>query len=231
MTFRRFVACIIVVLTCLLSSTQALAYTPSPGTCGEKQDASCSFAMPSGCGSDLVPNFYVKTNLPAWLMLWMNASIEFDIEHHFSAQLPVYYSGFNYFTTDVKFRTLSFVPEIRYWVKADNMGFFINAHFGFGWYNYAKGGAYRYQDHNHNTPAVGGGLGIGYRFRLPRNPRWIFEGGVGAGAYWLDYDIYENRHNGPKIGREHRMFYGIDQAFFSIGYTFDLTKNKKGGCR
>lgn len=238
MNLKKYIACIFVVLTCVLSGQHSYAYTPFSALPADTVVASCydtktALRLPfcQDPAATESPNFYIKTNIPAWAMLWMNVQFEIDFEHHFSAQVPVYYSGFNYFTTNVKFRTLTFMPEVRYWVKSDNMGFFVNAHFGFGWYNYAKGGEYRYQDHNHVTPAIGGGVGIGYRFRLPRNPHWIFEAGVGGGAYWLDYDIYENRHNGPKIGRCQRMFYGIDQAFFSIGYAFNLKKEKKGGSR
>lgn len=172
---------------------------------------------------------YIKTNLPAWAMLWTNVAAEVDLGKHWSFALPVYYSGFNYFSGKTKFRTLALQPEVRWWVKADNTGFFAGAHFGLGWYNCAFGGENRYQDHNRRTPAIGGGLAVGYRFYFCSNRRWQMEASIGAGVYRLDYDVFENKHNGLITDRRKRTFYGIDQAAFTISYRFDLSG--KGGAR
>lgn len=172
---------------------------------------------------------YVKTNMPAWLMLWINAAGEIDIAPHWSANLSIYYAGYNYFKSNLKFRNFSVMPEVRYWPLVRNNGFFVGAHFGMAYYNVAFCGDRRYQDHDGDTPALGGGINVGYRFRLPRNPRWQMEFSLGAGAYRLDYDIFDNRHNGLLVGREKRTFFGIDNAAFSICYTFDV--NGKGGAR
>lgn len=58
--------------------------------------------------------FYIKTNLPAWIMLWSNAAIEADIAPHWTGGFSLYYSGLNYFTGHIKFRTFTVMPEIRY---------------------------------------------------------------------------------------------------------------------
>ncbi len=170
----------------------------------------------------------LKTNAPAWFMLWINAGVEIDMAPHFSAELPVYYSGFNYFTRYIKFRTLTIQPELRYWPSRDNNGFFVGAHFGLGWYNCAFDGDSRYQDHNRRTPAIGGGASIGYRFNFCRNHNWKMEVTLGYGIYKLDYDIFNNVTNGLITGRRQRTFYGIDRAAVSFCYQFDLNK-KKGG--
>ena len=175
------------------------------------------------------PHWYLKTNLPAWGMLWMNVAVEIDINRHLSAQLPIYYSGFNYFSGDVKFRTLAIQPELRFWPgSGGERKAFVGVHFGLGWYNVAFGGDTRYQDHNRRTPAIGGGISAGYRFRFTRNPRWEMEASIGAGCYRLDYDHFENRHNGRIIGRTQRTFFGIDQAALSVSYSFNLGKSKGG---
>lgn len=172
-------------------------------------------------------NWYVKTNVPAWAMLWMNVAGEFDLKDHWSAQLPVYYSGFNYFTGNRKYRTLTFMPEVRWWPRADNQGFFAGAHVGIGFYNVAFGGAKRYQDHKERTPALGGGLDVGYRLPMSRNGRWYLEFSVGAGIYHLDYDVYNNGINGLLIERRKRTFYGVDNAAITVAYRFDLTRGGK----
>lgn len=170
---------------------------------------------------------YVKTNVPAWFLLWINLAGEIDIAPHWSANLSLYYSGFNYFQSTRKYRTFTIMPEVRYWFRGDNQGFFVAPHFGLGWYNVAFEGAYRYQDHDGNTPAIGGGINAGYRFNISRNGRWRLECSVGFGIYRLDYDLFQNRHNGLLVGRKQRTFYGIDNAALSICYMFDV--KKKGG--
>ncbi len=167
-------------------------------------------------------HIYAKTNAPAWAMLWLNAACEIDIAPHWSGQLPIYYSGFNYFTSRRKFRTFTVMPEVRYWLNGDNQGFFAGAHFGFAFFNVAFEGDTRYQDHNGRRPAYGGGMNIGYRFNFCRNKRWKMEISLGAGVYGLYYDEFQNKHNGLLKSTHHRTFFGIDNAAVSFCYQFDL---------
>ena len=169
---------------------------------------------------------YIKTNAPAWLMLWVNAAFEIDLAPHWSFAVPVYYSGWNYFTSKLKFRTFSVVPEVRWWPRKDNMGFFLNGHLGLNQFNYAKGGDWRYQTWHGHSPALGGGVGIGYRWYFCKNHRWSIEASVGAGIYHLDYSIFENIHNGLIVGRRIRTFYGIDQAALSFVYSFGVQRKE-----
>ena len=179
---------------------------------------------------DWYRKMYIKTNVPAWALLWQNVAVEVDLAKHWSFALPVYWSPYNYGKQTLKFRTLTLMPEVRYWPKADNMGFFVNAHFGMAYYNYAKDGEFRYQDHKGKTPALGGGVGVGYRFYFCKNHHWTMEAAVGAGVYHLDYDIFDNTDqtkHGYLLGRRKRTFFGLDQAAFTISYSFGL--RKKGG--
>lgn len=171
---------------------------------------------------------YVKTNLPAIAFFMVNAAVEFDLAPHWSLTIPVYWSPFNYVHSDRKYRLLVAQPEARYWPRRQNSGFFIGAHVGGGYYNFAFGGENRYQDHDRNSPAYGGGISVGYRFRFTRSQRWLMEVTVGGGVYRLDYDIFDNVHNGLITGRRQRTFYGVDNAAVSIAYMFDMGK-KKGG--
>ena len=176
---------------------------------------------------EFIRKMYIKTNVPAWALLWQNIALEVDIARHWSFSVPVYWSPYDYGKQTIKFRTLAVVPEFRYWPKAENMGFFVNAHFGLAYYNFATNGTHRYQDHDGNTPAIGGGVGIGYRFYFSRNRHWSMEASLGAGIYKLDYDIFLNTDRtslGPLLDRRKRTFYGIDQAAFSISYSFGLKK-------
>lgn len=167
---------------------------------------------------------YVKSNAVAWAMLIANVGVEVQLSDRWSAALPVYFSAANYFTRTLKFRTLCFQPEVRYWIPQVK-GLFAGAHFSLAWYNYANGGAYRYQDHGRHTPLYGGGLGVGYRKPLGRSDKWHVEFSLGAGAYPLHYDIFRNEPNGKLVGSKKRTFVGIDHVGVTFSYRFDL----KGG--
>lgn len=156
-------------------------------------------------------------------------AVETDLVPHLSFELPVYWSPYDYGKHNLKFRTFSIIPKFRYWLSPYNDGFFFDVHGGFAYYNIAFNKDRRYQDHNGNTPAIGGGIGAGYRFRL-RNPRWKIETVIGFGAYSLDYDIFSYSKAGLLTDRKKRTFYGIDNVAVSISYEFYLRpKEKKGG--
>jgi len=175
---------------------------------------------------------YVKTNALGWGLAIANAAVETDLCKHWSFNLPVYYSAWDYFKSTVKFRTLAFYPEIRYWFSEQNLcndGWFVGAHFGLVWYNIATNGEYRTQDHEGKSPALGGGLAVGYRLPISRNKHWKMEFSIGAGAYKLHHDKFRNYHNGLLVSTEKKTYIGIDQASVSFSYTFDL--KRKGGAR
>jgi len=178
-----------------------------------------------------VRGWYVKTNVPAWGMLWVNAAAEIDFrDTRWTAQLPIYWSGWNYFTSTRKFRVLAFQPEIRFWPGHDSRnGFFAGLHLGIAWYNVAFNGDTRYQDHSRTTPAIGGGCAAGYRLILSHDHKWGLEASIGAGIYHLDYDTFQNSAGGRITGRRRRTFFGVDQAAVSIVYRIgDIRTSRKG---
>ena len=175
---------------------------------------------------------HVKTNAIGLGMGIANAAVEIDLAKHWSFTLPVYYSAWDYFKTTIKFRTFAIQPEIRYWLSEDNDGFFAGAHLGWAYYNFAFDGDYRYQDHNRETPALGGGMSIGYRLPVTKNNRWRLEFSLGAGVYPLHYDKFHNTpdtKDGLMTESIKKTYWGIDQAAVSLAYTLDL--KKKGGKR
>lgn len=175
-------------------------------------------------------NLYIKTNTIVLAAGIANAAVEIDILPHLSFTLPVYYSAWDYFKTTIKLRTLYIQPELRLWFKENNQGFFAGAHFGGGYYNIALDGDYRYQDHNRETPAIGGGLALGYRMPISANNRWHLEFSVGGGAYQVHYDTFHNTPDtkkGLKTGEVKKLYIGPDQAAVSISYSLPVWK--KGG--
>lgn len=184
-------------------------------------------------------HWYVSTNLIGAAMAIENIAGEVDLAPHFSARLALYHAGWDYFKSTIKFRNLSVFPEVRFWSKPNNTGFFADAHLGLAYYNVALDGAHRYQDHNGRTPALGGGIGLGARWFISADRKWMMECSVGGGIYRLDYDIFDNTpdvKDGLLMDRRKRTFYGVDNAAISIVYRFGAPspselKIKKGGNR
>lgn len=178
------------------------------------------------CSEKWSPGIRVKTNAIGWAMMMMNAAVEFDLSRHLSINLPVYYSACNYFTTKVKFRMLATQPELRIWPLRERR-LFAGVHFGVASYNLALGGKWRIQDHGGNTPALGGGINVGYRIPLGRSERWNVEFSLGAGIYRAHYDRFYNESNGAYSSTVRKTFIGLDNAAVSFSYKFDLKKTRK----
>lgn len=179
-----------------------------------------------------IPNIYLKTNLIGWAAGSVNIGVEFDLAPHWSFALPWYYCAWDYFKSTIKFRNFTLQPEFRYWpnAKGYNHGFFVGLHAGAMAFNFAIDGKYRYQDRKGRHPALGGGLAIGYRKPISKNKRWHVAFSAGAGAYWLNYDVFENTPNykeGQWVRRNKKMWFGLDQFSISIDYSFPLTKHTK----
>ena len=191
-------------------------------------------AAPKPADPEWTRQITLKTNMLGWALIGENIAVEVDLCQHLSLAVPFYYSGgLDYFKETLKFRGIVLQPEVRWypWLSKEkkNDGFFVGAHFGLGWYNYALDGDWRIQDHNGDTPSYGGGLSLGYALQFKKNPRWGMEFGIGGGVYKSTYDIFFNEHNGPFYDQAiEKLWYGVDNASVSFTYKFDV---KKGGQR
>ena len=173
---------------------------------------------------ELPAGITVKTNFVGLAVLGANISLEYDIIPHLSVAIPVYYSGWDHFKETLKLRGLVIQPEIRYYIKG-NDGFYGGAHFGMGYYNFALGGEFRIQDHKGRTPALGGGVSIGYAHRFKKTRGLGLEFAIGGGAYKVSYDVLYNEPNGAYA--EHGiedLFIGVDNVSISLTYTFPIKK-------
>lgn len=167
---------------------------------------------------------YIKTNLVGLGMLMANLAVEFDMGNKFSFVLPVYYSAVNYFKQTLKFRTFAVQPELRYWLKDNKDGFFIGAHAGFAYYNFAFDGKWRYQDKDGKTPTLGGGLSAGYRMPISKDENWKLEFALGAGVYPLHYDVFHNEYNGQLYDTRKKTYFGLDNVMIGISYRIPVKK-------
>ena len=172
---------------------------------------------------------HLKTNAIGLGMAMVNIAAEYDLAKHWSFTLPVYFSAWDYFKPTLKFRLFAMQPEFRYWPSKENNGFFTGAHFGLAYYNFAFGGNSRYQDHGGKTPAIGGGVSIGYRLPVSKNNRWQLEFSLGAGIYPIHYDKFHNTpciKDGQIIESVKKTYWGIDHLAISLAYPFN--QKKKG---
>ncbi len=174
------------------------------------------------------PQMLVKTNAVGWGMAISNLAIEVELAKHLSFNLPVYYSGVDYFKETNKFRIFGIYPEFRYWFK-ERDGWFVGAHAGLAYYNFALGGDWRIQDTNGTTPAIGGGLNVGYRMSLSKkHPRWKVEFTLGGGVYDVHYEKFVNEKDGPKAqGAVNKTAFALDNVGISFSYSIDLKKRNK----
>jgi hypothetical protein len=187
--------------------------------CDELTTAGSADTLSTSCYEK---HLYLKTNLIGWGMLLCNLGVEMTSGSHWSTSLHGYYSSWNYFHSNVKFRTMALQTELRYWLAdATHNGCFVAGHFGLAWWNYALGGEYRRQDHKGHTPAYGGGLNFGYRKAI--GERWHVEFSAGAGVYQIIYDKFINSFNGAKVENAiHRTWIGLDNLSVSFVYNFDI---------
>ena len=168
-------------------------------------------------------SMYVKTNLLPWVLLDANLALEFEIGRHFSFSLPVYYSAADWFSVTDKFRVFGTQPELRWWLRDDFSGIFVGLHGTAGYYNIATHyWDYRIQDRDARTPAYGGGVNLGWKFRLDRAraDRWGLELSVGYGYLHLDYDRFANMQNGPYVNSAVEDYLGLDHASVAFTYRF-----------
>ena len=205
---------------------------PTPTSLAQPTETESHSALRSEGEVGWSPKLYLKTNAIGLGMAIANGAVEADLARHWSVALPIYYSAWNYFKTTIKFRTFATQPEVRYWPSEKNIGLFAGAHFGVASYNFAFDGDLRYQDHNRQTPAVGGGVSIGYRLPISKNNRWSVEFALGAGVYSNHYDTFLNTpttKDGPMIETIKEVYCGIDRVAISLSYSFNL--GQKGGKR
>ena len=175
------------------------------------------------------PKFRIGTDAVGLLLLQVNLEPEIDFLRHWSFAIPVYYSAWDYFRSDIKFRTFSVFPEIRYWFKSTCKGLYLGAHFGLSYFNYAFGGKWRYQDHNRRNPALGGGISVGYRMSLDEKKHWNLTVSAGIGIYHLHYDKFLNVADGKLLDTINKTRFLPDHLSVTFSYSFGM--KRKGGNR
>lgn len=154
-----------------------------------------------------------------------NITGEYDFAPKWSAALSLHYSAIDYGKVTRRFRTFIFRPEARLWLGKCHSGLFFDAHVQMAAYNFAlPSWKYRIQDVAGKNPALGGGIGIGYRLEFGGNGHWAAQAQLGVGVYHLYYNRYENRDNGQLVDTRRRAWAGIDNFAISAVYHFKSSR-------
>lgn len=161
-----------------------------------------------------------------------NIELEYQWHPRWSVVLPMSYSGWNYGSSHTKFCISSFAPEIRYWINLSDRDtyfwWYVGAHMGLKWYNFALGKSHdRYQDHDGDSPALGGGLDFGFRMPMRKGSPWGVEVGVGAGIYHTYSDIWQNGGCGELLSTQKKWRFGLDYVGVSVTYSIKTERRGK----
>ena len=154
----------------------------------------------------------LKSNILPWIIAIPNLGAEFCIGEKWSALIDVWYCPWK-ISNRYSVKTVTILPEARWWLKSNRKGSFLNFHLNIAWFN-VRANAYRYQDAR--RPLLGAGIGYGYRLELGR--KWGLEFEIGAGMANMRYDTFYNIENGALKDTRVSTYWGIDRAAISFTY-------------
>lgn len=171
----------------------------------------------------------LKSNLLAVATaLVANLGFEVELAPHWSLDVPVYYSPYDWFKETRKVRLLATQPEVRYWFGDVSERHFVGLHGHVAGFNVALNDKGRYQDPNRAL----WGLGLSYGYALPfgRNKRWGAEFNLGLGFANYRYDKYENIgiRPGQKIHSSgDKWYWGVTRAAVSLSYKWNIGRKRR----
>lgn len=154
----------------------------------------------------------LRSNLLPWLVTVPNLGLEYSVGSRWSVVLDVWFCPWK-LSDKFSVKTVSILPEGRWWLKDNRKGSFFNVHLDVAWFN-VRANRYRYQDHG--RPLLGGGIGYGYRLEF--NQRWGMEFEIGAGVSNFKYQRYYNVKNGALVDTRVSTYWGIDRAAVTFTY-------------
>ena len=123
-------------------------------------------------------------------------------------------------TTTRKWRHMLVSPDLRYWTDSVNVHHFfglnlIYIHYNVGDIRFPFGLYKSVRDERRQGDL--GALGAFYGYSWPLGRHWHIEALIGAAVGYTQYDRYECRHCGTKLGTERKVFL-MPQAALSLVY-------------
>lgn len=160
----------------------------------------------------------VKTNLLYDALLNANLGVELKVAPKWSIDLSANYNGWT-LSHGRQWKHWLVQPEVRYWLKADNMrGHFLAGHIFGGQFNTTLN-HYRRQGW-----ALGLGVGYGYSWRFADH--WGLEAEIAVGYARYGYDKFPCAQCGRKIASRNKNYVGPTKAAVNLVYYFGGTKKE-----
>lgn len=167
---------------------------------------------------DVLPTFAIKTNVLYDLTATINLGVEFKVARKLTIDIPVSHNPFT-FSGKRKWKHTLVQPELRYWLSAAFAGHFVGAHTHLASYNVSNvPGISKTKGYRYEGWLTGAGVSYGYHKALSN--QWAIEGTIGAGYAYSEYDKFECKDCGEKLGREKKHYFGPTKAGISLIYTF-----------
>ena len=138
---------------------------------------------------------YIKINGATSLLGIPGVGVEVPVSKKFSFQLDATMSFWN----SVSIRKYSerpyvfnqIFPEVRYYTKSVNDGFYIGSHFGYGMFKLSKNSSYASQNKYQYGYILFAGITTGYQWRI--KDRWLIDMYVGGGWSKATYEGFEKQ--------------------------------------
>ena len=178
----------------------------------------------------------VRTNLLYDATASLNAAVEVQVGNHVSVGLD---GGFKswprwlFWDTDVEnathWRHFLVAPELRYYFKDVFQGLFAGAdilytHFNAGGVHFPLGLYPSLRDSRFQGDFWGGGLSIGYAWRL--GPHWRIEAEAGVEAGYVKAGRFECARCGTRVGEKEGAAF-IPRLGVNLAYNFKRREQKK----
>ena len=173
-------------------------------------------------GSACAQKLSVKSNLLYDATSTLNLGLEFGLSSRWTLDVSGSYNPWSY-ADNKKMKLWMLQPEVRYWTCRSFSGHFFGAHLLGGEYNFggmlplgikpSQSGLGSKRDEGW---AAGAGLSYGYSWILGR--RWNLEATLGLGYLRLDYDRFECKTCGDRLGEGKKNYFGPTKAGVSLIY-------------
>lgn len=171
-------------------------------------------------GKETLPAIAVKSNLLYDLTSTFNLGVELRLSDYLTLDVSANYNPWT-FSDNRKFKHIMVQPELRYWVYEPFNGHFMGTHllysnFNAGNLNLPLNILSGLDDKRYQGNAYGLGFSYGYQWLL--SPRWALEASFGFGYMYMDYQRYECKTCGQKLGDGSKHYFGPTKASVSLIY-------------
>lgn len=167
-----------------------------------------------------LPFVAIKTNLLYDATTTMNLGLEFRLGKRTTLDVPVNYNPWE-FHEGKKFKHTLVQPEIRHWFNESFNGHFIGFHVGYSAFNIAgidiPLNVFPGLKENRYEGNLGA-VGFSYGFQKMLSKKLSFEGTVGLGYAYIDYEKNACGNCGEFIDRGYKHYFGPTKLGLSLVY-------------